>query len=223
MPDSHRAITVLNGGPSFFDYPFRGASDSLAAVNDIQSSSGVGFGTSPGAGQRRGFWFLFFTQFQGAFSDNVYRTLAMFLIIGMPLPHFSGDSRELRMALVGALFALPFILFSMAGGYLADRFSKRTVTIGVKVLEVFIMLLVTAGLAWHQAPILLAGVFMMGTHSAFFGPSKYGLLPELLPEKRLSWGNGVLELGTFVSIIGGTVAGAWLCKTFAGRQVCAWN
>ena len=58
----------------------------------------------------------------------------------------------------------------------------------------------------------------MGVHSAIFGPSKYGLLPELLPERKLSWGNGVLELGTFVSIIGGTVAGAWLCKAFAGRQ-----
>ncbi len=58
----------------------------------------------------------------------------------------------------------------------------------------------------------------MGVHSAFFGPSKYGLLPELLPEKKLSWGNGVLELGTFLAIITGTVAGGWLCKTFAAQQ-----
>ena len=125
------------------------------------------------------------------------------------------------MALVGALFALPFILFSMAGGYLADRFSKRTITIGVKVLEMFIMLLVTAGLAWQQAPILLAGVFLMGTHSAFFGPSKYGLLPELLPEKRLSWGNGLLELGTFLAIVLGTIGGGWLFEFFTGSQVWA--
>ncbi|MEI2723664.1 MAG: MFS transporter [Verrucomicrobiota bacterium] len=190
-------------------------------MNDIQGKFVNGSGSFPGAGQRRGFWFLFFTQFQGAFSDNVYRTLAMFLIIGMALPHFAGDSRELRMALVGALFALPFILFSMAGGYLADRYSKRTIAIGVKVFEVFIMLLITAGLVGQSAPILLAGVFLMGTHSAFFGPSKYGLLPELLPEKKLSWGNGLLELGTFLAIVLGTIGGGWLFEFFTGSQMWA--
>ncbi len=175
----------------------------------------------PETDSRRGFWALFITQFQGAFSDNVYRTLAMFLIIGMVLPSLPGDSRELRMALVGALFALPFILFSMAGGYLADRFSKRTVTIGVKVFEVLIMLFVTAGLALEHAGMLLAGVFLMGTHSAFFGPSKYGLLPELLPEKKLSWGNGLLELGTFLAIVLGTIGGGWLFEFFQGPEARA--
>ena len=173
-------------------------------MNNIQGKSALGSDSSPGAGQRRGFWFLFFTQFQGAFSDNVYRTLAMFLIIGMTLPHFAGDSRELRMALVGALFALPFILFSMAGGYLADRFSKRSVSHRRQ----------GAGSVHHAAGdgrdwrgnmrrFCWRRVFLMGTHSAFFGPSKYGLLPELLPEKRLSWGNGLLELGTFLAIVRG--------------------
>src|SRR6266498_1252758 len=87
------------------------------------------------SGGARGFWWLFVTQFQGAFSDNTYRTLAMFLIIQMTLPRYNDAPRELRMAGVGALFALPFLLFSMAGGYLADRFSKRSVAIGVKVAE----------------------------------------------------------------------------------------
>ncbi|MGN6555723.1 MAG: acyl-[ACP]--phospholipid O-acyltransferase [Verrucomicrobiota bacterium] len=166
----------------------------------------------------RGFWSLFLTQFQGAFSDNIYRTLAMFLIIGMALPPFAGDSRELRMAAVGALFALPFILFSMAGGYLADRYSKRTITIGVKVFEIGVMLLALAGLVRQQWIFLLACVFLMGMHSAFFGPSKYGLLPELLAEKKLSWGNGVIELGTFLAIIFGTIGGGWLFETFKGAQ-----
>jgi hypothetical protein len=105
--------------------------------------------------------------------------------------------------LVMALFALPFILFSMAGGFLADRRSKRTMTIGVKVFEVFVMLLALAGFMWRQRQLhpgiaaswetcwpLLACVFLMGVHSAIFGPSKYGSLPELLPERKLSWGNG---------------------------------
>jgi len=120
--------------------------------------------------------------------------------------------------LVGALFSLPFILFSMAGGVLADRFSKRTISIGVKIFEVFVMLFVLAGFFLDKMPMLLAAVFLMGTHSAFFGPSKYGLLPELLPEKKLSWGNGLLELGTFTAIIFGTVAAAFFAKRFHGEQ-----
>lgn len=171
---------------------------------------------SPGEGPRglRGFWSLFVTQFQGAFSDNVLKNLVIFMILGLNVPlakkHDTGE-------LVGALFSLPFILFSMAGGYLADRHSKRTVMIGVKVFEIFVMLLVMVGLGLRQMPVLLAGIFLMGTHSAFFGPSKYGSLPELLPERRLSWGNGLLELGTFMAIILGTVAAAEMAKHFEDR------
>ncbi|MBI2949496.1 MAG: MFS transporter [Verrucomicrobia bacterium] len=165
---------------------------------------------------QRGFWSLIVTQFQGAFSDNVLKNLVVFLIVatGMSLSdkHRIGE-------LVGALFALPFILFSMAGGFLADRFSKRAITIGVKVFEIMVMLFATAGLALNNLPMQLAAVFLMGTHSAFFGPSKYGLLPELLPEKRLSWGNGILELGTFTAIILGTVAAAFMAEHLRGRHV----
>jgi acyl-[acyl-carrier-protein]-phospholipid O-acyltransferase/long-chain-fatty-acid--[acyl-carrier-protein] ligase len=163
----------------------------------------------------RGFWFLFITQFQGAFSDNVLKWLVISLITGMG---FSNDKRDQLVGVVGALFALPFILFSMAGGYFADRFSKRSVTIGIKVFEIFVMLLALCGLAANRLYLAIACVFLMEVHSAIFGPSKYGLLPELLTEQKLSWGNGVLELGTFVSIIGGTVVGASLCKIFAGQQ-----
>jgi len=188
-------------------------------MNDLPSKAAIESGAAPGADRRRGFWFLFLTQFQGAFSDNVYRTLAMFIFIGMTLPQFAGDSRTLRMALVGALFALPFILFSMAGGYLADRFSKRSVAIGTKIAEIFIMGLALLALALNEPILLLATVFLMGAQSAFFGPTKYGLLPELLPEKKLSWGNGLLELGTFLAIVGGTIGGGWLFEIFKGSHV----
>lgn len=188
-------------------------------MNSIQGESAGRSDAFPGQDRPRGFWFLFVTQFQGAFSDNVYRTMAMFLIIGMTLPPFAGDSRELRMALVGALFALPFILFSMAGGYLADRFSKRSVAIGTKIAEIVIMGLALLALAWKEPILLLATVFLMGAQSAFFGPTKYGLLPELLPEKKLSWGNGLLELGTFLAIVGGTIGGGWLFEIFKGSYV----
>src|SRR5476651_1345574 len=164
----------------------------------------------------RGFWALIITQFQGAFSDNVVKNLVILLALfgtsmtAVEKNHF-GES-------IGALFALPFILFSMAGGFLADRFSKRSVMLGVKVFELLIMSLVFAGLLTLNKNLLLASVFLMGTHSAFFGPSKYGLLPELLPEKKLSWGNGLLELGTFTAIIFGTVAAAFFAKKFHGEQ-----
>ena len=185
-------------------------------MNELQNKPGLDSAPSSGEGRLRGFWFLFLTQFQGAFSDNVYRTLAMFLIISMTLPHFANDSRELRMAVVGALFSLPFILFSMVGGFLADRFSKRSVAIGTKIAEIAIMCLALLALTWNEPMLLLATVFLMGAQSAFFGPTKYGLLPELLPEKRLSWGNGLLELGTFLAIVGGTIGGGWLFEVFKG-------
>ncbi|MGA2028688.1 MAG: MFS transporter [Verrucomicrobiota bacterium] len=164
----------------------------------------------------RGFWSLFVTQFQGAFSDNVLKNLVVFMILGMSVPlaqqHHIGE-------LVGALFSLPFILFSMAGGFLADKYSKRSVTIGVKNFEIFVMLFATAALALKNLPMELASVFFMGVHSAFFGPSKYGLLPELLPEKKLSWGNGLLEFGTFTAIILGTVTAAFMAVCFGGKQI----
>jgi acyl-[acyl-carrier-protein]-phospholipid O-acyltransferase/long-chain-fatty-acid--[acyl-carrier-protein] ligase len=162
----------------------------------------------------RGFWALIVTQFQGAFSDNALKWLVISLIAGMG---FTGERRDQLVGIVGALFALPFIVFSMTGGFLADRYSKCTVVIGVKLFEILVMFIALAGLATNHLYVTIGGVFLMGVHSAIFGPSKYGLLPELLPEKKLSWGNGVIELGTFLAIIGGTVAGGWLCKAFSAE------
>jgi acyl-[acyl-carrier-protein]-phospholipid O-acyltransferase/long-chain-fatty-acid--[acyl-carrier-protein] ligase len=118
------------------------------------------------------------------------------------------------VALAGALFALPFITFSMFGGWLADRFSKQRVMSGVKVAEVFIMLFAALALGLHSLPLELGAVFLMGCHSALFGPSKYGILPEILPLDKLSWGNGILELLTFVGIILGTLSGGILAGRF---------
>jgi acyl-[acyl-carrier-protein]-phospholipid O-acyltransferase/long-chain-fatty-acid--[acyl-carrier-protein] ligase len=173
-------------------------------------------GTSPGQASLRGFWCLFVEQFQNAFSDNVLKFLVTFLIVGMGLPE---EKRDGLVPLVGALFALPFVLFSMAGGFAADRFSKRTVAIAVKCVELGIMSLATLGLWRGSIPLMLAAIFLMSTHSAFFGPSKYGLLPELLPEKKLSWGNGIFSFGTFAAIIAGTVFAGKLSDTFGKNQI----
>ena len=162
-----------------------------------------------------GFWSLIATQFQGAFNDNALKYLVIFLIIGTNL---SPDEEEVKVLLVGSLFALPFIFFSMTGGFLADRFSKRTVTIWTKIFEIGVMLFAIAGFAAHNMSMSMAAVFLASTQGALFGPSKYGLLPEILPEKRLSWGNGVIELGTFLAAIVGTMAGAKLSELFAGHE-----
>jgi acyl-[acyl-carrier-protein]-phospholipid O-acyltransferase / long-chain-fatty-acid--[acyl-carrier-protein] ligase len=164
---------------------------------------------------RLGFWSLIATQFQGAFNDNALKFLVIFLIIGNNL---SPDEEELKVLLIGSLFALPFILFSMTGGYFADRYSKRSVTIWTKVFEIAAMLFAIVAFSMHNLTMASVSVFLASTQGALFGPSKYGLLPELLPEKRLSWGNGVIELGTFLAAIAGTVLGGLLSDVFKGRQ-----
>ena len=166
----------------------------------------------------RGFWALIATQFQGAFSDNILRNLLLSMIVGMQMQK---TERESFVSVVTFLFSIPFLLLSMPGGWLADRFSKRQVTLWTKVMEFGSMLLATAGLATHTLWLTLAALTLVASQAALFGPSKYGLLPELLPERRLSWGNGVIELGTFIAIILGTVGGAWMGEHFHGREIYA--
>jgi acyl-[acyl-carrier-protein]-phospholipid O-acyltransferase/long-chain-fatty-acid--[acyl-carrier-protein] ligase len=164
---------------------------------------------------RRSFWSLIVTQFLSAFIDSAYKNLVVFLILAMELSHAQRDG---LVFWVSVLLAAPYILFSMTGGYFADRFSKRSVIIGLKLFEVSLLILGLAGLARGDLHLQLAAVFLLNTQGALFGPSKYGLLPEVLPEKRLSWGNGVLELGTFAAIIAGLGAGGLLAARFHGAQ-----
>ena len=167
---------------------------------------------------KRGFWSLILTQFQLGFNDNGLKFLVTYIVIGMNLPQ---PERDRLVPIVGALFAVPFILFSMTGGYFADRYSKRSVTIGMKILELGVMLFFILSLALRNLPMECAGVFLISTEGALFGPSKYGLLPELLPEPKLSWGNGIIEFGTFLAGIGGTVAAGELAERYRGREVVA--
>jgi len=175
-------------------------------------------GTAGAPAWQRGFWCLIAAQFQGAFNENGLKNLVVFLILGMGM---HAVDRDRLVLVVGALFSVPFLLFSMAGGYLADHYSKRTVTIWTRCFELGVMALAVIGLAWGNLPLALAAVFLASTQAALFGPSKYGLLPELLPPARLSWGNGVIELGTFLAVIAGSVCGAFFAEVFHGRQ--AWS
>src|SRR5580700_3960031 len=164
---------------------------------------------------RLGFWSLIVTQFQGAFNDNGLKFLVIYLIVERNFPL---TVRDRFILIVGALFAIPFILFSLAGGYFADRYSKRSVTIGTKLFEIgvgfFAIVALASGNLWMES----AAVFLISTQGALFGPSKYGLLPELLPEKKLSWGNGVIELGTFLASITAVMFAGFLAYAFRGRH-----
>lgn len=166
-------------------------------------------------GWQRGFWALMGTQCQNAFSDNALK----FLIIGLALGRAtSEEERNHIVPLAGVLYAGPFLIFSMFGGWLADRFSKAAVMRGVKFAEIFIMLFAALGLGLQIPALEYTAVFFMGCHSAIFGPSKYGILPEVLPYEKLSWGNGLLELLTFAGVILGMMAGGFLAEYIHGGQ-----
>ena len=166
----------------------------------------------------KGFWSLIATQFQGAFSDMVYKTLLTLVAMNTAADAVQGSA---RVSEINALFIIPFLLFSMYGGFLADRFGKRSVTAATKLLEVVVMLLATLAAWMGSLNLGMVALFLLGTQAALFGPTKYGILPELLPEKKLSWGNGILEMTTFLSIILGTVVGGLLAESLRGRLYVA--
>jgi acyl-[acyl-carrier-protein]-phospholipid O-acyltransferase / long-chain-fatty-acid--[acyl-carrier-protein] ligase len=165
----------------------------------------------------RGFWNLMFTQFQGAFSDNALRWLVIFPVLASVT--LSDADKDGFASHASLLFALPFLLFSTVGGWMADRFSKRSVMIGVKSAEIGIMLFAALVLKLEMQALQLVAICMMGVHSTVFAPAKYGIIPEVLPTGKLSAGNGVLELLTFIGIILGTFAGGWLAEALVHREV----
>jgi acyl-[acyl-carrier-protein]-phospholipid O-acyltransferase/long-chain-fatty-acid--[acyl-carrier-protein] ligase len=159
---------------------------------------------------------LALTAFQSAFSEYALKTLVLFLAVAGAVRHLE---REQSAILVGAIFAVPFLVFSTPGGYLADRFSKRNVILATKIAETIITLVVATAIAVHNVPLAIVAGLMLRSEAAVFGPAKYGLLPELLPESRLSWGNGLLQVAMFSAIVLGSTTGAWMAARFYGRQL----
>ena len=164
------------------------------------------------ANWQRGFWCLMGTQFQGAFSDSVLRWLVIYLVIAKKLPK---EELDALVADSGILFAIPFLILSAFGGWMADRFSKRHVMIGVKLMELGIMVFAAFALGSGKTPLQLTAICLMGVHSAFFAASKYGSLPELVPTSEISWANGIIEMLTFLATIFGMLAAAWMAQAFA--------
>ncbi|MDD4278213.1 MAG: MFS transporter [Candidatus Sumerlaeales bacterium] len=153
----------------------------------------------------KGFWPLIYAQFQGAFNDNAYKQLLIVILVALSA---NPTVEKTHTTLVTFIFTVPFLLFSMYGGVLAERFSKRSITIGIKIFEILIMLSAIFGFWTTNHYIWLVVLFSLGVHSSFFGPTKYGILPEIVPYEKLSWANGILELTTFIGIIMGTFVGS---------------
>jgi len=164
----------------------------------------------------RGFWALIATQFQGAFNDNAFKVIVVFL-----LPLMAKDTQYPTTAIAFLIFNLPFLMLPSYAGFLADRFSKQRVALFTKYWEVGVMLLGTVALMLHSISMLWITLFLMAMQSAFFSPAKYGILPEILKEERLPWGNGILQLGTMIAIIAGTAVGAPLVGAFEERAYLA--
>jgi 1-acyl-sn-glycerol-3-phosphate acyltransferase len=162
--------------------------------------------------QRR-FGPFFTTQFLGAFNDNVFKN-ALVILIAFGLAGSGGKAGGMRpevlVNLAGGLFILPFFLFSATAGQLADKYDKARVIRATKMLEIGIAVLGAVGFVHRDVALLLATLFLLGLQSTLFGPVKYSILPRVLDEDELVGGNGLVETGTSLAILAGTIVGGVL-------------
>ena len=158
---------------------------------------------------------LFITQFLGAFHDNVFKNALVVLLLYGVASNAETDT-ELLVTAAAGLFILPFILFSALGGQLADKFPKQKVIRGIKLAEIAVAVLGAVSLFNGSIVLSFAALFALGTQSAFFGPSKYAILPDHLETNELIAGNALLNTGTFLAILLGTIAGTVLITLGTG-------
>ncbi len=151
---------------------------------------------------------FFWTQFLGAANDNLFK-FAFTVLVTYQL-QVAWMPPALAGLIIGALFILPFLLFSATSGQLADKYDKTVLIRFVKWLELAIMALAAWGFVTQNVPALLGCVFLLGVHSTLFGPVKFAYLPQHLDERELTGGNGMIEMGTFVAILLGNVVGGLL-------------
>jgi acyl-[acyl-carrier-protein]-phospholipid O-acyltransferase/long-chain-fatty-acid--[acyl-carrier-protein] ligase len=161
-------------------------------------------GSYTGLLRLRGFPPLLAAAALGALNDNLYKIVVSLMAVNLGAATGNTD----YLALAGALFVLPYLLFSGYAGWVADAFNKRTVLIVTKSFEIVVMLAAFAALSSGNLDMMLAVIFLTALQSTFFSPSHYGILPELLPEKELSRANGLDELCIFLAIILGTTGGS---------------
>ncbi len=151
----------------------------------------------------------FFTQFLGAFNDNVFKT-ALITLVAFQAAKLTDISGTMLATILPGLFILPFFLFSATAGQIADRLEKSYLIRILKLAEIGVMILASLGFLMHNLTLLITSLFLMGTHSTLFGPVKFGYLPQHLNERELIGGNGLIEMATFIAILAGQILGAWL-------------
>lgn len=159
-------------------------------------------------GKRR-FLPLFVTQFLNAFNDNFFK-MAMVMLITYSILQGGEAEEAYYNALAGGIFILPFFLLSAISGQLADSGDKTRIIRLVKTAEIFIMIVGAAGIWLHNIPLMFLALFAMGVHSTFFGPIKYGILPQHLKDEEVLGGTGLVEAGTYIAILSGTIVGGIL-------------
>src|SRR5688572_27376905 len=163
--------------------------------------------------RHRGLQPFLWTQFLGAFNDNLFKIVVSMLAVHAATAENAGR----QLSLVGVLFILPFLLFSGYAGQLADVYSKRTVLVVTKSLEIAAAALGLFAFMAGHLNLVYAVLFLIAIQATFFSPAKYGILPEILPDRDLSRANGILEMSTFVAIVAGTAIGSFMFDAWKDR------
>ncbi len=161
---------------------------------------------------------LFITQFFGAFNDNIFKN-AFLIWFTYDIAIKLNMNAQLMVTIASGLFVLPFFLFSALAGQVADKFEKSKIVHIIKIAEILIMSFAFVGFYFENINLLLSLIFLMGIHSTFFGPIKYSLLPETLKDQELVSGNALIEGGTFLAILLGTILGGVLIRSQNGIEI----
>ncbi|GAB6097548.1 MFS transporter [Desulfatiferula olefinivorans] len=172
---------------------------------------------------------FFWTQFAGAFNDNIYKNVLILIIAFQAAGTVPGRS-DILINMAAGLFILPFFLFSAFAGQIADKYEKSRLIRVVKLCEIVIMIAAAVALYFTATTSLMVLLFFMGTQSTFFGPVKYSIIPQHLDDTEIIGGNALVEMGTFVSILLGTIAGGilaqqdriWPAAAVIVTAVCGW-
>lgn len=170
--------------------------------------------------KQRRFAPFFWTQFLGAFNDNVFKN-AMVILLAFHTGNVLGWNANTLVQLCAAVFILPFLLFSATAGQIADKSEKSRLIRNVKLVEIAAMLLGAIGFCSQNIYLLFVALFLMGLHSTLFGPVKYALLPQHMTQDELLGANGLVEMGSFVAILLGTILGGTLAAMPNGTWYAA--
>ncbi len=170
--------------------------------------------------KERRFLPYFITQSLGAFNDNVYKN-TLLILVAFAAPHSISMSTDLFINIAAALFILPFFLFSAFAGELTDKFEKSRLIRVIKMAELFIMVLAAIAFIYEEYNFLLFLLFLMGTQSAFFGPVKYALLPKTVAKNELVSANALVEAGTFLAILFGTLVAGFIAEHTKANELAA--